>query len=224
MHLPFSPRHLWPLVVAADRLLRASVRWSVHDPAGELRGGDRARLFACRHGQLWPLLWAVEHCGVGVIVSRSGDGELLARVLGGRDFRLLRGSSSREGSSAARMAIRELEAGRDVGLAVDGPRGPRGRVGEGVLRIAQRTGARIVPLRVEGPGRRVLERTWDAFEIPLPGRRLEVHVAPGLVVAEGRAGLETARRELDEALRPSCRADRRTGEPPGKGASVAGQG
>lgn len=223
MHLPFSPRHLWPLVVMVDRTLRLSVRWTVIDPAGELRDGasGAAHVFACRHGQLWPLLWAVEDCRVGVLVSRSGDGELLARVLESRKVRLLRGSSSREGSVAARLTIRELLAGRNVGLALDGPRGPRGSISEGVLRIAQRTGARIVPMHVEGSGRLVLRGTWDAFELPVPAGRLRVHVAPGLHVAPGPEGVRTARRELERALDSAEAGTSTSTARPGEEASLA---
>lgn len=226
MHLPFSPRHLAPLVVAADRLLRRSVRWTVVDPAGELQDGatGRAHIFACRHGQLWPLLWAVEDCRVGVLVSRSGDGELLARVLESRKVRLLRGSSSREGSVAARLTIRELLAGRNVGLALDGPRGPRGSISEGILRIAQRTGARIVPMRAEGRGRFALPGTWDAFEIPVPGRPLQVHVAAGLHVAAGSEGVRAARRELERVLGSAADSSSACAPERGKGASLARPG
>ena len=44
----------------------------------------------------------------GTVVSRSGDGELLARVLRAQGFSLVRGSSSRDGSAAARGVLRAL--------------------------------------------------------------------------------------------------------------------
>jgi lysophospholipid acyltransferase (LPLAT)-like uncharacterized protein len=202
VHLPFAARHTATLLRAANRMLRASVRWSVVDPQENLRAatGGEAVLFVCLHGQLWPLLWAVRPAHIGVMISRSADGELLSRVLGDRDYRFLRGSTSRDGSLAARLCIRELRRGRSVGLAVDGPRGPRGVVQEGVLRIAQRTGIPLVPMRVTGSGRCVVPRSWDAFEIPRPGGSLEVVVGPRALVGASELALRDARDAVASAL------------------------
>jgi hypothetical protein len=187
-----------------DRTLRSMVRWSVSDPHGNIEAAAQGRptLFVCRHGQLWPLLWAVRPARIGIMISRSEDGELLSRVLGERDFRLLRGSTSRDASAVARSSIRELRAGHSVGLAVDGPRGPRGVVQEGVLRLAQRAPAAVVPMRVEGGGRWVLHRSWDAFEVPRPFGRLAVEVGPPIEVGPTEAELASARHAVQAELGP----------------------
>lgn len=202
MHLPVPPRLLAPLVHASDRLLRGAVRWQVDDVAGTL---DRARagevcLFACRHGQLWPLLWAVEDADVSIVVSRSGDGDLLAAVLRRRGFGLIRGSSTRDGRGAARGALRVLRSGRRVGVAVDGPRGPRGQVQDGVLRIAQRADVPIVPLRVNGGRPWVAPGSWDRFEVPRPGQRMRLRVGRPIRVGTGEAAIEAAGQSLAAAL------------------------
>jgi len=202
VHLPFAPRFVAPLIRGLDWGLRHGVRWRVTDPHASLQAAaeGEAALFVCRHGQLWPLLWSVRPAHLGIMISRSPDGELLSRVLGERHFRFLRGSSSRDGLLAARECIRELRAGRSVGLAVDGPRGPRGRVQEGVLRLAQRSGVPVVPMHVGGSGRCVLHATWDAFELPLPGGRIEVHVGPRVTVGSSSEELDAARRRIESAL------------------------
>jgi lysophospholipid acyltransferase (LPLAT)-like uncharacterized protein len=186
MRPPFSPVRLAPVVGLADAALRRLVRWSVKDPDGlleEARSG-RPFVFACLHGQLWPLLWAVRECDVTVLASRSSDGELLARVLRRQGFSIVRGSSSRDGSPAAREALRLLRAGGRIGLAVDGPRGPRGVVQEGVLRLARRAGVRIVPLRTGSERPWIAPGSWDRFEIPRPFQRVQIHVGPALEVGE----------------------------------------
>jgi lysophospholipid acyltransferase (LPLAT)-like uncharacterized protein len=103
--------------------------------------------------------------------------------------------------SGARDALRALRRGRPVGLAVDGPRGPRGKVQEGSLRLASRAGVPLVPLRSSG-GTWVLRRSWDHFEIPRPGGQIEVTVGPAVHVGPGVGGIERARQELDRALAP----------------------
>lgn len=202
MRPPFSPVHLVPLIGLADEALRRSVQWSVDDPEGLLDAARAGRplIFACRHGQLWPLLWAVRDCGVTVLASRSGDGELLARVLGRRGFGLVRGSSSRDGTPAAREALRVLRGGGRLGLAVDGPRGPRGVVQDGVLRLARSSGIAIVPLRVDGDRAWVARGSWDAFEIPRPGSRVVVSVGSALGVGPTEEDLSDAGLRLAAAL------------------------
>ena len=202
MHPPFAPTQLVPLIRLADAVLRRGSRCRVADPGhliDAVRAGKPA-MFVCRHGQLWPVLWAVRGTGTMVLVSHSPDGELLARLLQAWGFSVSRGSSSEAGLSGARGALRALRDGIPVGLAVDGPRGPRGEVQEGALRLARRAAVPLVPLRVFGSGAWVLRRSWDHFQIPRPGGRLEVVVGPLVTVGSGPEGLIVARDELTETL------------------------
>lgn len=218
MHSPIAPHHLAPIVQVADRVLRASVRWSVDDASGTLaraRAGD-PMIFACRHGELWPLLWVVRDCDVSVLTSRSGDGELLARVLRRQGFGLLRGSSSAEAAAAGRAALRLLRRGGRLGLAVDGPKGPRGVVQDGVLRLAQRGDVPIVALRRVGGAPWVAPGSWDRFEIPRPGDRTVVRVLPPLHVPRTASGLEAAGEQL-AGLLDGSRPSSAGASPPGVG-------
>jgi lysophospholipid acyltransferase (LPLAT)-like uncharacterized protein len=202
MHLPFEPVRVAPLIQFVDALLHRTTRCRIEYPEGILdaaRGGE-AVLFACRHGQLWPCLWTVRGTGTRVLVSNSSDGELLAHLLPAWGFSVARGSSSSSGMHGAREALRALRAGLPLGLAVDGPRGPRAAVQEGPLRLALRAGVPLVPLRVDGNGRWILRRTWDHFEVPRPAGRLCVHVGPRVEVDPGPTGLQEARRRLVQAL------------------------
>jgi lysophospholipid acyltransferase (LPLAT)-like uncharacterized protein len=187
---------------AAYALLRRSVRLRVDDPEGLLAHarGRGPLLFACRHGQLLPLLWATERCRLTLLISQSPDGEILARTIGPQGFRLIRGSSTQEGRAAARQVLRELQEGRAVGLAVDGPRGPRGMVQDGVLRLARSAGVPIVPLVAIGGRAWVAPRSWDRFEVPWPGSRVTVRVGPEIVVEQGAMALEHAGARLALAL------------------------
>ena len=201
MHPPIAPAHLAPLIRAGDSLFRRTVRFEVSDPSGlipRIRAGSPA-IFVCRHGQLWPALWSVRGTGTRVLVSRSPDGELLARLLEGWGFRVSRGSSSRDGMSGARDALRALREGCPVGLAVDGPKGPRGEVQEGCVRLARRAGVPLIPLRSAG-GTWVLQSSWDHFEIPRPGGRIHVEAGPEIHVGPGPDGIVAACRELESTL------------------------
>ena len=161
MHLPVAPVHAAFLMRWADAVLERASRFVVQDPDGlvEAAREGQSALFVCRHGQLWPCLWAVRGTRTRILVSRSADGDLLARLLAGWGFSVSRGSSSGDGINGARYALRALRERLSVGLAVDGPRGPRGVVQEGSIRLARRADVPLIPLRVTGDGRWILRRT-----------------------------------------------------------------
>ncbi len=191
-----------PFLRAAYRLLRTTV--SV-EPRGRVELFDRARrgepfIFASRHGHLLPLLFAVEGLGLTIMVSHSRDGELLASLLRPYDFSLVRGSTSAHGRLAAREALRILEAGGRLGIAVDGPRGPRALVQEGILRLARRAEVAIVPLLAKCGHSVVLQRSWDHFELPLPWTQIQVEVKPPVRVGTSEGALIDAGRRLAESL------------------------
>jgi lysophospholipid acyltransferase (LPLAT)-like uncharacterized protein len=178
------------------------MRFEIRDPSHMLeraRTGEPA-IFACRHGQLLPLLWAVEDCELSIVVSQSLDGELLANVLRRRGFGIIRGSSSRDGRMAAREALRVLRAGGRIGLAVDGPRGPRGQVQVGTLRIARSADVPIVPLWARVSGAWVAPGSWDQFEVPWPGAHVRAMVGAPLRVGRGTEALAWAGRRLAQAV------------------------
>lgn len=197
-----SPRRVAPLLVGTYRAFRRVVPWTVEDPHAVLPRAARgeALVFACRHGQLLPLVWAMEGYGLTVVVSRSHDGELLAQVLARRGYQLIRGSTTEEGLSAGRGALRALRRGARIGVAVDGPRGPRGQVQDGVLRIARGAGVPIVPLWARGGACWVAPGSWDRFEVPLPGSSIRIHVGEPVVVGPGQRGLDAAGAAIARAL------------------------
>jgi len=199
---PVSPPRLAGLVALGDAFLCRVVRWRVDDSSGvlECARAGQPMIFACRHGELWPLLWVVRDLDVSVLTSRSGDGELLARILERQGFATLRGSSSSRAITAGRGALRVLRQGGRLGLAVDGPRGPRGMVQNGVLRVAQRADVPIVALRRTGGRPWVAPGSWDRFEIPRPGDRLSLRVSAPLHVGPAEAGIEAAGERLAELL------------------------
>jgi hypothetical protein len=68
---------------------------------------------------------------------------------------------------------RQLEQGIDVAITPDGPRGPAHAIAPGVVYVAQRANAPIVPISVRA-SRAWRLRTWDRFMIPKPFARLTI--------------------------------------------------
>jgi hypothetical protein len=108
--------------------------------------------------------------------SKSLDGEGMARIEKRLGFQVVRGSSGRDGLDAVVDMIRIVRRDPGLGscLAVDGSRGPRGRVQGGVVSVAQRTGAWILPVTAAAKPALIFERTWDRTLLPLPWARIHV--------------------------------------------------
>ncbi|RYE93905.1 MAG: DUF374 domain-containing protein, partial [Oxalobacteraceae bacterium] len=103
--------------------------------------------------------------------------DLLVPALRLRGITPVRGSSQRgsvdKGGRAALCTLQGLvRSGTPALLAVDGPRGPRRRVHLGVVALARRSGAVIVPVVAVAQRRWILRRSWDRFQIPKPFSRI----------------------------------------------------
>lgn len=147
---------------------------------------------------------------VSVLASRSRDGSIVARYVSRFGLDVVRGSSSQGGAAAMRALVTTVEAGRDVALVPDGPRGPQRQLGPGVVVLAAVTGAPVVPLGFAArPARRMV--TWDEFLVPAPfARAALVFGAPLTVPRDADRALvrKDIERSLDEA---TAAADRLVG-------------
>lgn len=137
-----------------------------YDPVLKLRRQRSPIIFAIYHGEMFPLCCLHANEKITVVVSRSRDGELIASVLKQMGYNLARGSSSREGLRAIRSAARQIKnSNGEVVFTVDGPRGPRHVAKAGIIYLASRSGAYIVPARV-GMRTRHVFKSWDRFSLP----------------------------------------------------------
>jgi lysophospholipid acyltransferase (LPLAT)-like uncharacterized protein len=111
--------------------------------------------------------------GVAVLTSPSKDGEILAQLMACFHMGAIRGSSSRRGARAMMECADWLKSGADLAVTPDGPRGPRYKLGPGLILLAQTTGARILPVHVRFSNAATIQ-SWDGFRIPLPFSRLDI--------------------------------------------------
>jgi lysophospholipid acyltransferase (LPLAT)-like uncharacterized protein len=107
------------------------------------------------------------------LISASRDGDLLSDAIHRFDYDVVRGSSSKLGATALLQLSDVLAAGRDIVITPDGPRGPAYELGPGIIFLAQKTGARILPMNMEYSSCwRV--KSWDRFIIPRPFSKVRV--------------------------------------------------
>ena len=82
-------------------------------------------------------------------------------------MKIIYGSSKKKGVSAFIKMIKAIENGESIAITPDGPKGPKEIVKDGMIKLAQSTGAPIVPLLWKVKNYKVLN-SWDSFIIPFP--------------------------------------------------------
>ena len=107
------------------------------------------------------------------LISASRDGDLLSDAIHRFDYDVIRGSSSKLGATALLRLGEVLAKDGDVVITPDGPRGPVYELGPGIIFLAQKTGAAILPINMEYSSCwRV--KSWDRFIIPKPFSKARV--------------------------------------------------
>src|SRR5574344_1500099 len=131
-------------------------------------------IYAMWHAHQCCIFGLQEKSRINVLISRSIDGEIIARATEKLGFKTVRGSKGKKGSVEATMKlIEKLKEGEDIAIMVDGPSGPNRKVKNGVIKIAQMSGAPIVPVVWYSPDKSFLEiPSWDKFTYPLGYTRL----------------------------------------------------
>ncbi len=177
-----------------------------HMPVQPAEGG---RLLALWHGRLMVGIEAHGQRGYQVLVSPSGDGELMHRLLREFGYGTLRGSSSRGGTRALREMLRELRDAKTVVVTPDGPRGPIHTMNMGLAWMARASGHPIVPIGF-GVDRAWRLGSWDRCTIPKPFARVRICYGPPISVprdadeAQLTAATEAVRDSLLELERDAA--------------------
>jgi lysophospholipid acyltransferase (LPLAT)-like uncharacterized protein len=162
------------------RTLRYSI--SLEDesiPANTLL--EKPGIYSFWHRCVFPAAWMWKDLGIAVMVSRSFDGEYIARVIEKFGFVAVRGSSSRGGAEALLGMKAQVERGAPVAFTIDGPRGPKYVAKPGPVRLSKVTGIPMTAFYVALSDAWVL-RTWDEFMIPKPFSRALVRGSRKMMV------------------------------------------
>ena len=214
------------LVAQYIRLVNLTTRWQVRNgqviPDLLAQGGGIIPV--TWHGRLMmvPTAWPGAK-PLHLLVSRHGDGELIARVMAHFGITMVRGSTHRPerdrdkgGAPAMRQMLALLKQGHSVGLTPDGPRGPAMRLSAGVVALARLSGAPIVPVSICTERYYVLG-SWDRFRFALPFSS-GVMVFGDPITIERKIGAlaqEDARCRVEAALTAvTAQADRMLGQAP----------
>lgn len=166
-----------------------------------LKADGKNCIYAFWHGRQFLLFHNHRNSGIVIPASESRDGEIQAGILRRFGFDVVRGSSKRKGDRALLGLVDGLRKGRDIALAVDGPRGPIFEVKQGVTYLAGKLNKPIVPVITSAKRYWILEKIWDKYLIPFPFTKgVIVYGEPIFVHNISEGELESKRKELTNAL------------------------
>lgn len=153
------------------------------------------------HFSLFYLFYHLRNFSGTVMVSASNDGDYLAQTVRLAGLKTVRGSSNRQGMRALREMINDIKAGGNGGIVADGSQGPALKVQPGVIMLASKSGAPILPISWAA-SRYITFKSWDRTALPLPFSRIVVRYGAPLAVPAGLdgEGLERYRLQLEKMM------------------------
>ncbi|HKD14279.1 MAG TPA: lysophospholipid acyltransferase family protein [Candidatus Angelobacter sp.] len=148
-----------------------------------------------------PSAYHFRNMQIAIMISRSFDGECIARIVEKLGFRPVRGSSSRGGAGALMAMREELELGHPAVFTADGPRGPLYVAKPGAVALARKSGYKICCFHVAVERAWIL-RSWDRMMLPKPFSRASFYIASPLEVPPDASDeqLEASRQQVQAAL------------------------
>lgn len=196
---PFFIKLLLPLIALLVRILGRTIRWEKRYDFDL----DRGKIYAIWHGNALGIALFGMDRGIYTLVSRSRDGDIAAYLLESLGYRVIRGSTEegrteKGGRSGIIKLVKVIKEGGNVAITVDGPKGPAFKVKEGVIFLAQKTSAVVLPAFAEF-NRCIKLNSWDSLIIPLPFTKGRVLVGKPIKV-ESKDSTAQKVMELEEEL------------------------
>jgi len=136
-----------------------------------------------------------------IMISKSRDGDFVARIARHVGWIPVRGSSSRGGREALRAMVQGVNENRIGGHIVDGPTGPPRIIKPGLISLAQSAKAVICPTVVSYE-KVWIANSWDRFMVPKPFSRVLLRFGSIFRVPEIASNdqFESFRREVEDNL------------------------
>ena len=164
----FLGRRLFWLLAKLSRM--TVVGWDEYEA---LRQEKKPVIVLIWHGRLFFAPYFFRKRGMVAMVSPSEDGEIVVRVASGWGYKFVRGSGSHSIVRAWVEMKKELEQGGEVAYVPDGPKGPSREMKMGAIKLAQQTGAYLVPFTFSATKKKLLN-SWDKFMMFYPFGRIVV--------------------------------------------------
>lgn len=175
-------------IAAYMTLVKYTTRWEVigFEHAAPIIESGQGLIAATWHSRFMMLTsaWKKTYQQPHILISRSRDGEVVARASHVLGLKTIRGSAmrpklkggkktSKGGAGAFRDMLRAVDGGGCVVITPDGPKGPRQRMGDGPFLLAKHSGAPLISCIFSTRFRKQFN-SWDHFVVPLPFGRGQI--------------------------------------------------
>jgi len=154
----------------------------------ELKKQKKPVILLIWHGRIFIVPYFFRNRGIMPLISPSEDGEIVAQIMAGWGYKIVRGSGSHAVVKAWNQMKVELIKGGELLIVPDGPKGPNRKLKPGCIKLAQETGAYLVPFTFSTSRKKFL-RSWDRFLLFYPfSRVVAIYGKPFTVDADLKAG------------------------------------
>lgn len=192
------------------RAIGNTLKYRIVNRAGMAYPTDERHIWVFWHNRMFLIPWLRQNLIPGqegaFLTSPSGDGQIIAEACSDFGLKPVRGSSSKRGAQAMVELAHYVKTGHDIGITPDGPRGPKYNMNMGVIKLAQLTGAKLMPVHIHYD-KAIRFKTWDGFQLPLPFSKVEIEFAEPFTVPRRMTEVEceTQRAELERIMREGTR-------------------
>ncbi|MBS1703868.1 MAG: lysophospholipid acyltransferase family protein [Armatimonadetes bacterium] len=185
----------------AVRFIGKSLRLQV-DGWEKFEGNDQKAIFCGWHGKSLIFANYFRKRGYWVIISTSNDGDIQNEIFLKLGYQTIRGSTAREGVRAALQGVKKIKEGGTMAITPDGPRGPSGVVQGGVMLMAHKAGARLVPVGISAKSA-FYANSWDRYMLPKPFSKARMIFGDPLTVPENASEeqVEEVRLQLENEIK-----------------------
>lgn len=151
------------------------------------------------HGKMLPCWFIFKKLNPYGVVSQSKDGEILSTLLSIWNFKLIRGSSSKD-SKEVMAQIKQQSKTTFVLMTPDGPRGPAGLIKPGAVVAAARANVSVQYIKVKIQSKWTFAKSWDKFELPKPFAKIELSFSEQLQPANDRDEIDRMIAEIEKGI------------------------
>jgi lysophospholipid acyltransferase (LPLAT)-like uncharacterized protein len=170
------------------KAIHSTLRWSIIGLENHNWTEESPRILTFWHGHqlLMPRVYLnffkrrTSH-PIFVLISEHGDGRLVAKAMDLMGIKSVPGSSTRGGREAFFRLIDLISEGSHIAVTPDGPKGPRHELKEGVIKLAQRSGAPILPVAAFAQKSWTF-KSWDKMVLPKPFSKAVLLAGPEITV------------------------------------------
>lgn len=157
----------------------------------ELNSQNKKFILAFWHGTMLLPWYLHRKSDFASLISKSKDGDLLAKILKKWKYEVIRGSSSSGGEIALAIMVDYAKNGYSISVTPDGPRGPMFKMKAGAVITAKKSG---LPLVLAGVGfaKKHSLKSWDKFQIPWLFSRAQIFYSDPVYVDKNLSYEETS--------------------------------